>query len=171
MTNRANASKHTHIFKTSMILSAGIEDVFAFFSNAKNLERITPKELCFRILTPQPITMQQHTTIDYQLKLYGLPFRWRACITTWDPPHTFVDAQEKGPYRTWIHTHQFRTVHNGTEIIDQVLYRLPFLPVGEVFHPLIAAQIERIFAFRQATITHIFQTRNTQENCLRSESN
>ena len=82
-----------HIFKSSMVLPHKIHDVFQFFSDATNLESITPPKLCFRIITPTPIPMGEGTLIDYKLHLHGISFTWTARIRSWDPPFQFIDEQ------------------------------------------------------------------------------
>ena len=108
----------------------------------------------FHVLTPRPIEMRPGTLIDYRLRVRGLPLRWRSEITTWDPPHRFVDAQRRGPYRLWHHTHTFVSRDGGTLCRDTVKYSVPFDFVAHRF--FVRPDIESIFNFRQRKLRELF---------------
>ena len=137
-----------HSLDAQLVLPLPIDMVFAFFADATNLERITPPELKFKILTPTPIDIRTGTLIDYQLGLFFLKFGWRTEIREWNPPHHFVDVQLKGPYKQWIHCHEFTPIPGGTRITDHVDYELPLSPLGDVALPIIKLQLGRIFRYR-----------------------
>ena len=138
----------THGFRSRLDLPLARERLFPFFAEAANLEKITPPELGFRIMTPPPIRMAEGTLIRYRLRLLGVPFDWVSRIAVWDPPKEFIDEQVRGPYRRWVHKHLFVETSFGTRIHDSVTYELPFYPIGELGAPLVHLQVWRIFAFR-----------------------
>lgn len=130
-------------------------EVFAFFSDVANLERITPPWLNFSILTPR-VALHQGALIDYRIRLKGLPMTWKTLISDWAPPHRFVDEQLRGPYRLWHHTHEFTAVPGGTRMVDTVRYAIPLGPLGSLAHVLfVRRDLERIFAYRREHIGRI----------------
>jgi ligand-binding SRPBCC domain-containing protein len=158
--HRAHSRAHTgmrgvHELRTEAIVPRPLPEVFAFFAAAENLERITPPELRFRIITALPIRMGAGTLIDYRLNLFGVPFTWCTRITQWRPPFLFTDEQLKGPYHTWIHTHSFEEVDGGTLVRDVVRYRLPLFPFGEAALPLVRLQLGRIFGHRRRRLLEL----------------
>jgi len=129
------------------------DEVFRFFSDPANLEALTPAFLGFQVLGASTPSLRAGTTIDYKLSLHGIPVRWRSLIETWEPSRRFVDRQVKGPYRTWIHTHEFEARPGGTLVRDHVRYALPLAPLGDlVAGRVVARDLGRIFAYRRTKL-------------------
>ena len=141
--------------QTELRLPRPRDEVFSFFADAHNLQTITPSWLKFVVLTPVPIVMRSGTLIDYRITIYGLPLRWRTEISEWDPPHRFVDAQLRGPYTLWHHTHTFEECGGGTRCRDRVRYR----PRGGalVNWLFVRRDVERIFQYRQQRLRELIQ--------------
>lgn len=147
----------THRLERSQLIPRPQPEVFAFFADAANLERLTPDFLRFRIETPLPIEMRAGALIDYRLSLGALPVRWRTRISSWEPPLRFSDDQERGPYALWHHVHEFEAVGDQTRMRDRVDYRLPFGPLGALAHVLsVRRTLERIFDHRRRVIEELF---------------
>jgi len=144
----------TYLLSTWLWLPRPRAEVFGFFADARNLERITPAFLKFRVLTPDPIVMRSGTLIDYRLTLHGLPLGWKTEITEWDPPIRFADVQRRGPYAEWVHTHDFEAQDDGTMVRDTVRYRLrgPGIIARAINALLVAPDTKRIFEFRHQAL-------------------
>ncbi len=139
-------------------ISRSIDDVFAFFSNAKNLEAITPSWLGFRILSREPIVMQAGARIVYRLYWHRFPLRWISEIRSWNPPTSFIDVQLRGPYSLWHHTHTFQPVDGGTLIRDAVEYALPFGILGRLAHAaVVKANVNAIFDYRAQKVRELLE--------------
>ena len=134
-----------------------IDEVFAFFADAHNLEQITPPWLGFRILSMSTASIEEGTIIRYRLRLHAIPVHWRTEICEWSPPHCFVDKQTKGPYKRWRHTHRFEAHGSRTKMIDEVQYTLPMGVLGRIVHALkVRRDVSRIFDYRRLQIDALF---------------
>jgi len=139
----------------NIFLPRPIDEVFPFFSDAHNLERLTPPFLKFRVITPDPIEMRPGIHIRYKLRLHGVPISWESEITAWDPPHRFIDEQLHGPYRLWRHEHRFVSQDGGTQVSDHVDYAVLG---GSLINSLfVAPDVRRIFDYRTQVLQSLFK--------------
>lgn len=130
------------------VVPVPLEQAFAFFADANNLERITPPWLRFRIVEA-PDELGVGARLRYRLRLFGIPIRWRTEIVAWNPPRGFVDVQRRGPFLLWEHTHRLTPTDGGTEIYDHVRYRLFLGPLGALVRRLlVGGWVEGIFEYR-----------------------
>lgn len=148
------------VLKTSLVLEHSREALFEFFSDAFQLEQLTPQWLHFKILTPAPIQIQEGCLIDYSIRLHGIPIPWRTEITRWNPPHSFMDRQISGPYLLWEHLHTFETVPDGTLAVDEVRYRV--FGGGLTNRLFVESKLKRIFEYRQEKMRQLFPARDLQ---------
>lgn len=130
------------------------DEIFDYFSDALNLEHLTPPWLQFRVLTPGPINIHAGVEIDYSLKMRGIPLRWRSRIATWEPTELFIDEQISGPYRLWRHEHVFAAEDGGTSVTDRVQYQVVG---GRLTNSLfIRRDLLTIFQYRQIQLSGLF---------------
>ena len=136
----------TFTLDSSIWLPRAIDEVFAFFADAHNLEKLTPPWMHFRTVTPDPIVLAVGTRFEHRLRVRGVLVRWESEVTVWDPPRRFVDEQRRGPYRFWIHEHCFAARDGGTDVSDYVKYAVP--GGAAINSLLVAPDLRKVFGYR-----------------------
>lgn len=134
-------------------------DCWNFFSDPKNLQRITPPDMDFEIKSELPASIYPGQIIIYQIKL--LPYikiNWVTEITHVVEGNYFVDEQRFGPYKFWHHQHLFNEVENGMEVQDIVNYAIPFGILGRLINSLfIKSRLDKIFQYRKDYLESSFK--------------
>ncbi len=142
------------------IIQTSLPEAWRFFSDPRNLSKLTPPTLGFEILSPDlPSQIYAGMLIQYRvLLLLGIPMTWLTEITQVRQEAFFIDEQRVSPYALWHHEHHFRALDDGTvEMKGQITYRLPFQPLGEMAHGLVVRpQLKRIFALREQAMQQLF---------------
>ena len=143
-----------HLYARQLV-ARPLEEVFAFFSEAKNLGEITPPWLRFEIVS-NDFEMREGLLLDYRIAMRGIPMKWRSEITEWAPPQCFADRQVRGPYSKWVHTHRFCADGGWTWVEDHVEYAAIG---GSLVNALfLRPQLRQIFGYRQQVIGERFGT-------------
>ncbi|HUZ60481.1 MAG TPA: SRPBCC family protein [Hanamia sp.] len=152
-----------YFYDSEQFLLIDIDKAWDFFSSAKNLSVITPRELDFTIITDlDNKEIYEGMLIDYTAKpLFGIKVHWETEINKVEKPEMFTDIQLKGPYKTWEHTHTFFKKDNGVLMKDHVKYELPFGIIGRITNSiLVKKKIEDIFIYRRNILKKIFGNGN-----------
>jgi ligand-binding SRPBCC domain-containing protein len=145
-------------------LPVPIAEAWAFFSDPRNLSRITPPWMRFEVLSPLPERAYAGLLITYRVRpVAGIPATWVTEITHMREPHLFVDEQRFGPYRFWHHQHLFREVPGGVEMEDIVHYALPLGWLGlSVDRLVVAPRLREIFEYRRRVLEEHFGATATE---------
>jgi ligand-binding SRPBCC domain-containing protein len=147
-----------HTIRQVQKLPLPVEEAWAFFSNPRNLVKITPVLLDFKItseLNEDEIYTGQR--ISYKVRpLLGIALTWISEITHVEKYRLFVDEQIKGPYKMWHHEHHFKSVSRGTEMTDIVQYKIPLGFLGSLGLPIVKKQLEEIFNYRRLKVEEMF---------------
>jgi len=148
-----------HHFKRTVILPIEVEKAWDFFSNPKNLSKITPSELGFQIISElHKGPMYPGMIIRYKVSpVFNIRMTWVTEITHVVDKKCFVDEQLVGPYSIWHHQHHFEKVERGVKMTDIVHYKLPLCFLGRLIEPLIVRpKLEQIFNYRSKVISEVF---------------
>ncbi len=144
-------------------------EVFPFFESAHNLRDITPRWLGFYIVEAPEGSLAAGDHLEYRLRFFGIPMRWKTGILRLDPGRGFVDEQVEGPYHSWIHTHWFEPAEEGATVMeDRVDYRLPFGALGRLAGFAVAIQLRAVFSYRFRRVAELFGSPFTQQRTRRS---
>jgi len=148
-----------HHLKETTFLPMPLDEAWAFFSNPRNLNEITPPEMRFEIKTEVPERMYAGLLIEYRVRpLWGIPMTWVTEITHVQDRLFFVDEQRVGPYAIWHHEHHFQAAEGGTHMTDILSYKVPLGPIGSLLiEPLLVGpKVRGIFTYRRKRLVELF---------------
>ncbi|MEI7926477.1 MAG: SRPBCC family protein [Chloroflexota bacterium] len=149
-----------HRFDTTTTLPITRDEAWAFFSDPRNLAKITPPAMGFVIKSDVPEHVYTGLMITYTVRpMFNVPVTWVTEITSVVEGVRFVDEQRAGPYAMWHHEHHFREVPGGTEMRDIIHYAVPGGPFGDIVnHYVVARRVAEIFAHRRRVLDAQFGT-------------
>ena len=144
--------------KASQITPVSLDEAWNFFSDPRNLSKITPPWLNLKVTSELPDAMYEGIIITYKVYPFlGIPSNWVTEITTVKEKSFFIDEQRFGPYKLWHHQHHLKEVNGGIEMTDVVNYALPFDPLSRPLNNiLVGKKIEEIFSFRKGVLENLF---------------
>lgn len=136
-----------------------IDLIWDFFRKPSNLNKLTPDDVEFKIISGKSDDFYEGKMISYKIKPFKMiNFNWLTEISRIKEGSYFVDNQIFGPYKMWHHEHHFKSNDDGTtDIIDKVKYKVPFYILGKLIHKIfIRKKLFKIFMFRQNKINELF---------------
>ncbi|TWU23080.1 Epimerase family protein [Novipirellula galeiformis] len=142
-----------HRYQVTTPLAVTVEDAFAYHQRRGALQRLIPPWESVAIESSDD-SLSVGSRVVLTAKIAGLPLRWVAEHTEYDPPHRFADTQVSGPFASWDHQHEFRNLDptasgNLSSLTDTVEYQLPAGALGNgVGNAMARKKLESMFAYR-----------------------
>lgn len=144
----------SQLFEATLDVPVSRESLFAYHDAAGALERLLPPW--------EPVSIEQSdhslqvgSEVRIRGSILGLPLRYVARHSQYDPPRSFQDVQAKGPLKFWCHDHRFEANgSNASRLIDHIEYALPAGTVGRwAGAGLLNRKLWQMFRYRHR-VTH-----------------
>lgn len=136
-------------------LTAPLAKVFAYYTDLKNLLRMTPPELNLAVQKAEtPLREGSRIILVTRHRLLPMEVHWYIRITEFKMNKTYTDSLVKGPVPRWVHRHDFEELPGGrTRVTDS----LEFAPASGIIAKLAQATvvhdaIERAYRHRERVL-------------------
>jgi len=144
---------------TTTFIAAPIERVFDL-SRSINLHQIstapTNEKAIDGVITG---LINKDETVTWQAKHLFKTRLFTSKITAMQSPVSFTDEMIKGDFTSFHHEHHFKTVQNGTIVIDIIQFETPYGFIGNIVNRLfLTSYLERFLVKRNAVIKEYAET-------------
>ena len=158
---KLNITKQSGIYTltSEQILPISLDKAWEFFTLPTNLDKITPKEMEFRITNNPPNKTYKGQIITYKIGVLPMiKSNWITEITHFEDHQFFVDEQRFGPYAMWHHEHHFEALPDGkVKMTDIVNFKLPMGILGDFFAgKFVTNKVKFIFESRHKILEKAF---------------
>jgi ligand-binding SRPBCC domain-containing protein len=141
------------LFDNKFVVNSSLKEVWAFYTNIRHLEKITPPKINLRILytTSEEIKEASGTWLTGKI-IFGM--QWHSRIVAFEQ-HRYVDEMiisdsEKPVFQYWRHEHVFKGGDSQTIVIDKINFELPYGFIGRVFEAFAVRKLRNVFNYRES---------------------
>lgn len=120
------------LFEASVELCCSPSAAFEFLIQPANIRLISPPSVMLEF-DAAPDRLQLHSRMEFRVQAFGVVRSVIHGITSFEPPHRFVEQQLEGPMQAWEHEHLFEPTPRGVKVTD----RIHFAPPGGMLGLLI----------------------------------
>ncbi len=141
-------------------LAAPVHEVFAFYTDPANVEKMAPPELHARLLkADNPLRLGSRVLFAIRPKMVPFELKWVLEIAEFEEDRLFVDRLRKGPFAHWVHRHFFEEVgRDRTRLTDEIEFGapVPFL-TWIVRRGFVQERLRELFAYRERVLRQRFE--------------
>jgi len=136
------------IYEKRTRIPAPARTVFAWHESPDALRSLIPPRDPVKVVR-QTGGVRDGAVVVLRIGYWPFTIRWVALHQNYIPGKQFTDIQQKGPFRSWEHTHTI--LPDGAQaciLIDHVEYELPFGILGRLLLPLVRRKLKAMFSWR-----------------------
>ncbi|HEU4700197.1 MAG TPA: TIGR01777 family oxidoreductase [Gemmatimonadales bacterium] len=141
-----------HVVEHTTPLPADADTVFAWHLRPGALERLTPPWERVRVAARDPRGIVEGARVELRVGPGPFALPWAVRHEGIVPGRGFRDVQVAGPFARWVHHHVITPEGDGARLTERIEFAPPLGAAGDLAAPLIRRRLERMLAYRGATL-------------------